>query len=98
MTNLYDIIRKPVITESTTRDEEKYRKYTFEVHIRAQKKDIKLAAEKIFAVEVERVNILIRKGKVRKVKNKEGKTKDIKKAIITLRKESSSIDITGRLN
>ena len=48
--NVYDIIKKPVVTEKTELLRKEYNKYTFEVHPKANKIEIKKAIETIFSV------------------------------------------------
>jgi large subunit ribosomal protein L23 len=85
-----DIIIAPVVSEKSYNliDDGKY---TFVVDPRANKTEIKLAIEKIFAVKVDSVNTLNRPGKTHRTKFGTGKRKDTKRAIITLK--SGSIDI-----
>ena len=78
-----EIIIRPVITEKSN-DEMQAGKYTFEVNKKATKVDIAKAVEKIFEVKVLNVNTMIVKGKVKRVRYKEGKTSDWKKAIVTI--------------
>lgn len=89
----YDLIRKPIVTEKTTLLSEQ-NKYTFEVAKIAEKKQIKKAIEKIFAVKVKKVNILNIKGKLKRFKGRLGQESDVKKAIITLEK-NYAIDYSG---
>ncbi|MGL4339438.1 MAG: 50S ribosomal protein L23 [Rhodoglobus sp.] len=85
-----DVIIAPIVSEKSYSliDDGKY---TFEVDRRANKTEIKLAIEKIFAVKVGSVNTLNRIGKTRRTKFGIGKRKDTKRAIVTLK--SGSIDI-----
>ncbi len=87
-----DILLAPVISEKSygLLDEGKY---TFIVDPRANKTEIKIAIEQVFAVKVESVNTINRKGKTRRTKFGLGKRKDTKRAIVTLRE--GSIDIFG---
>ena len=78
-----EVIIRPVITEKSN-DEMQAGKYTFEVNKKATKVDIAKAIEKIFEVKVLNVNTMIVKGKVKRVRYKEGKTSDWKKAIVTI--------------
>ena len=96
-TNLahYDIIRSPVITEKATIAAEQ-NKVVFNVSKTATKPEIKAAVEALFKVEVEKVNTLVRKGKVKRFRGFVGKQDDVKKAIVTL-KEGHKIDITTGL-
>ena len=92
--SVYDILRDPVITEKTTREGEKFGKYAFNVHPKANKKEIKSAVEKIFNVHVTRVNTFNGQGKWRRVRYQPGLTSSWKRAIVTLKK-GEKIDITS---
>lgn len=81
----YQVIIRPVITEKSMRLKEQENKYTFEVHVKATKKDIKDAVEKLFNVKVESVNVINVKGKSRRIGRKLVKDKNWKKAIVKLR-------------
>mgnify|MGYP004548433313 CR=1 FL=1 len=78
-----EIIIRPVITEKSN-DELQAGKYTFEVNKKATKVEIAKAVEKLFEVKVLNVNTMIVKGKTKRVRYKEGKTSDWKKAIVTI--------------
>ena len=78
-----EIIVRPVITEKSN-DEMQAGKYTFEVNKKATKVEIARAVEKLFEVKVVNVNTMIVKGKTKRVRYKEGKTSDWKKAIVTI--------------
>tara|TARA_X000000368_G_C22995248_1_gene696304 strand:- start:161 stop:454 length:294 start_codon:yes stop_codon:yes gene_type:complete len=89
--NLIDSIREPVITEKATILSEQ-NKTVFKVHSGANKKTIKKNIEKIFKVNVVKVNIINKKTK-KKIKQGKLATKSgYKKAIITLKK-GQSIDL-----
>lgn len=90
--NPRDIILKPVVTEKSSilMDEGKY---TFEVDPRANKTEIKIAVEQIFGVKVGQVATQNRKGKTYRTRTGQGKRKDVKRAIVTLRE--GAIDIFG---
>ncbi len=85
-----DVILSPVVSEKSYNLIDQG-KYTFVVDPRSNKTEIKLAIEKIFAVEVASINTLNKKGKTRRTKFGIGKRKDSKRAIVTLK--SGSIDI-----
>lgn len=87
----YDIIRKPVITEKTMAAMAE-RKYTFIVHINANKVEIKRAAEEVFGVKVEDVQTIRTMGKTKRMGVHVGKRADQKKAIITLTEDSKGIE------
>lgn len=91
MTTAYDIIIKPVITE-TSMDETSNKKYTFKVAKKANKTQIKNAIEEIFGVTVEKVNVMNLQGKVKRMGRNVGRTPDTKKAIITLTPDSKEIE------
>ncbi|HHT9111687.1 MAG: 50S ribosomal protein L23 [Planctomycetes bacterium] len=87
----YNIIKRPLRTEKSVADGEATNSYHFEVDLRANKIQIKKAVEKHFNVKVQDVRTIVRKGKTRRVRFKLGRTKDWKKAVVTL-KEGSTID------
>ncbi|MDD3627098.1 MAG: 50S ribosomal protein L23 [bacterium] len=87
----FDIIVQPIITERSDKDKKKG-KYFFLVRKEATKIDIKKAVEKIFKVNVTKVNIINNKGKTRKRGFRfTYKEPDSKKAIVTL-KEGQTIE------
>ncbi len=92
---LYDVIRKPVITEKATMASEN-NAVVFEVAIDANKPQIKEAVESLFNVKVKAVNTTITKGKVKRFKGQLGKRNDVKKAYVTL-EEGNTIDISTGL-
>jgi|TARA_B110000914_G_scaffold153326_1_gene134485 large subunit ribosomal protein L23 len=90
--NFLDSIRQPIITEKATILSE-FNKTVFKVHAGADKKSIKKNIEKLFKVNVVKVNIINTKTK-KKVKQGKISTKSgYKKAIITLKK-GQSIDLS----
>ena len=78
-----EVIVRPVVTEKSN-DEMQLGKYTFEVNKKATKVDIAKAVEKLFEVKVLNVNTMTVRGKMKRVRYKEGKTSDWKKAIVTI--------------
>ena len=91
MTKAYDIIKKPVLTEKSY-DAMADKKYTFEVAINANKTEIKAAIEEIFeGVKVESVNTMRTLGKMKRQGRTQGRTPEVKKAIVTLKKDSKGI-------
>ncbi|ATC61135.1 50S ribosomal protein L23 [Pseudolactococcus plantarum] len=93
--SLYDVIKKPIITESSmlAMDE---KKYTFEVDGRAHKLLIKQAVEAAFeGVKVASVNTVNVKPKAKRVGKYTGYTNKVKKAIVTLTADSKNIEIFG---
>ena len=92
---LYDVIRKPVITEKATMASEN-NALVFEVSIDANKPLIKEAVETLFSVKVKSVNTVVTKGKVKRFRGRAGTRKDVKKAYVTL-EEGHMIDVTTGL-
>ncbi len=88
----YLVIKRPLRTEKSVSDGEASNSYHFEVDLCANKIQIKEAVEKFFNVDVLAVRTLVRKGKSKRVRYKLGRTKDWKKAIVSL-KEGNSIDL-----
>ena len=91
--NLFDVVRKPLITEKALAANG-LNKYSFAVDVLSNKHQIKLAVEKIFSVTVKDVNILNVKGKIKRFTGRFGKRADMKKAIVTLA-DGQSIDVSG---
>ncbi|MDE7364184.1 MAG: 50S ribosomal protein L23 [Ruminococcus sp.] len=91
MKTAQDIIIKPVITEKSM-DELQTGKYTFKVAKDATKSEIKKAVEKLFNVDVAKVTTMNVKGKMKRVGRYEGMTSSWKKAIVTLKPDSKTIE------
>ena len=91
-TNLYDSILRPVITEKSTYLSE-MSKVVFKVNDTANKKIIKKNIEKIFKVNVIKVNIVNKQCRIKRVRGKKVKVPGYKKAIVTLKK-GQNIDLT----
>ena len=90
--NLYDSILSPVVTEKSTNLTE-INKVVFKVNSLADKKTIKKSVEKIFKVNVIKVNIVNKQRRVKLARGKKVKVRGYKKAIITLKK-GQNIDLT----
>ena len=91
MKSEYDVIIRPVLTEksyATIAD----KKYVFVVDKTCNKSEIKSAVEKIFGVKVESVNTLRTDGKIKRQGRTQGRTPEIKKAYVTLKKDSKPIE------
>ena len=80
----HQVIIKPTVTEKAMYQSTELNQYTFRVNPAATKTDIKKAVEKLFEVKVTGVSTQVRKGKPRRYKFTYGRTKDWKKAIVTL--------------
>jgi len=78
-----DVIKKPVVTEKTTRLMEE-NKYCFVVDRRANKTQIRQAVEEIFQVRVKKVNTMNMLGKVKRMGRFEGRRPSGKKVVVTL--------------
>ncbi|MFS4438078.1 50S ribosomal protein L23 [Paracoccaceae bacterium GXU_MW_L88] len=92
---LYDVIRRPIITEKATMASEN-NAVVFEVAIDANKPQIKEAVESLFNVKVKSVNTTVTKGKQKRFRGMLGRRNDVKKAYVTL-EEGNSIDVTTGL-
>ena len=92
MTNVYDIIIRPIITERSmeaTGD----KKYVFEVAPTAGKVEIKKAVEEIFGVKVAKVNTINYDGKAKRLgAGRPGHRKNWKKAYVQLAEDSKTIE------
>jgi large subunit ribosomal protein L23 len=93
---IYDIVKGPVITDKAYRLNSKLKQLVVQVHMEANKSLVSEALEKLFNVKVDKVRIIIRKGKQR-LSNKRRviQGQAVKKAIVTL-KEGYSIDALGQ--
>tara|TARA_Y100001935_G_C17090608_1_gene400970 strand:+ start:267 stop:560 length:294 start_codon:yes stop_codon:yes gene_type:complete len=91
--NFIDSIRSPIITEKATILSEQ-NKTVFKVHEKANKTIIKKNIEKLFKVNVVKINIINQKTKLKMRQGKKSYKKGYKKAIITLKK-GQSIDLTS---
>jgi large subunit ribosomal protein L23 len=92
MKNLYDVIRRPLITEKTTALKETQRALCFEVHRDATKPEIKMAVEAFFSVKVQKVRVASVHGKVKRQGRYAGKRPDWKKAWVVLKKGEKMIE------
>jgi len=90
--HLYDKILAPMVTEKTTNLSEQ-NKIVFRVPREANKVSLKKNIEKIFKVNVTKINIVNKQNRTKTVRGKKVKVQGYKKAIITLKK-GQSIDLT----
>ena len=90
--HLYDKILSPLVTEKSTNLSEQ-NKIVFKVPSKANKKNIKNNIEKIFKVNVTKVNIINKQIRTKLTRGRKVKVSGFKKAIITLKK-GQSIDLT----
>ncbi len=91
MSDIYSIIKSPVITEKSASQGMTANKVVFWVEPKANKFQIKDAVEKVFGVKVEDVNTQRVPSKVKRLGRYSGRTSIRKKAYITL-KEGESIE------
>ena len=89
--NARDIILAPVITEKAVSMLPE-KKYTFRVANNANKIEIAKAVEEIFGVKVAKVNTISMKGHLRRMGRNQGYTSDWKKAVVTLKPDSKTIE------
>jgi large subunit ribosomal protein L23 len=90
--HLYDKIVSPLVTEKSTNLSEQ-NKVVFKVPAGANKKNLKKNIEKIFKVNVTKINIINKQNRIKIARGKKVRVSGFKKAIITLKK-GQSIDLT----
>lgn len=101
LTDTYAILRRPVLTEKSHDQiaagvDTKKSRYTFEVHIKANKNQIKKAVEAAFGVKVESINTMVvkpRKKAFRGGARKSGFSRQRKKAVVRLTADSKQIEL-----
>ena len=92
MKNMYEVIRRPLITEKTTALKETQRSLCFEVHRDASKPEIKKAVESLFGVKVQDVRVANVHGKVKRQGRYVGRRPDWKKAYVVLKQGEKMIE------
>ena len=90
--HFYDKIISPIVTEKSTNMSE-HNKIVFKVPHKANKKNLKSNIEKIFKVNVTKINIINKQNRTKLTRGKRVKVSGYKKAIVTLKK-GQSIDLT----
>ena len=90
--NIYDKIIRPIVTEKSTNLSEQ-NKIVFKVNGNFNKKLIKKNVEKIFKVDVTKVNIVNKRSRIKVTRGRKSKVSGYKKAIVTLKK-GQNIDLT----
>jgi large subunit ribosomal protein L23 len=83
----HQVIVRPLVTEKGMHRSSRYNQYAFEVNVLADKDAVRQAVEELFDVRVVKVRTQYRKGKPRRYRFRSGRTKDWKKAIVTLDSE-----------
>ncbi len=84
MKNIYDVIKRPMITEKGTKLKEAQNKIILKVDPDANKLEIKKAVETVFKVKVKDVATMNYKGKNKRLGLRQGVRSDWKKAVVTL--------------
>jgi len=102
LTDPYAILRRPILTEKShdmvsAGSDEKKSRYTFEVHVKANKQQILRAIEAAFGVKVESVNTMIVKPRSKSFRGaragRPGFARQRKKAVVRLTKDSKQIEL-----
>ena len=83
--HVFEVLRRPLITEKSTILQDGHNKYAFEVDTRANKAQVKTAVETSFSVKVTNVNMLTVKGKRKRFGRKLVQKPSWKKAVVSLR-------------
>ena len=91
--HLYDKVLSPLVTEKST-NLSAQNKIIFKVHSKANKKNLKNSIEKIFKVNLTKINIINKKSRIKTTRGKKLRVMGFKKAIITLKK-GQNIDLTS---
>lgn len=90
---IYQVIRRPHMSEKTARLQADSNQYVFEVRSDASKLDIKRAVESLFEVDVEQVRVLNAKGKQRTFRMMPGRLKGWKKAYVRVKSGQTIADV-----
>ena len=96
MHDIYDIIKKPIVTEKGSALKAEAGKVVFAVDRQANKIDIKNAVEKLFEVKVTDVHTMVFRGKDKRVGKYAGRRQNWKKAIVSLQ-EGTDLDVFGTM-
>ena len=92
MSSVYEVIKRPIITEKGLMLKENERTLCFEVADNASKQQIHEAVEQLFKVKVARVRTMTVPGKMRRRGKYSGYRSDWKKAYVTLREGEKMIE------
>src|ERR1700719_2814993 len=95
--DLYKVIRRPIITEKGMAVKETQHTVVFEVAPEATKSEIKLAVQRLFKVKVEAVRTAIYHGKFRRRGRSAGHRRDWKKAYVKLKPNEKMIEYADNL-
>lgn len=91
MRTTFEVIKKPIISEKSTVQNELLNTYAFQVAPKSNKQEIREAVEKLFKVKVESVRTMIVHGKYKRTGRFVSKRTNWKKALVTL-KEGQKIE------
>ncbi len=94
MKTLYEVVKRPLVTEKSSVLKAEENQVVFEVAKLANKVEIKTAVETLFDVKVENVRTMIFRGKPKRVGRSMGRRDNWKKAVVTLA-EGTDLDIFG---
>lgn len=92
MKNVYEVVRRPLITEKSSALKDAQQTVAFEVHRDATKPEIKTAIEKLFSVKVADVRVANMHGKMKRQGRFAGRRPDWKKAYVVLKKGEKMIE------
>jgi large subunit ribosomal protein L23 len=92
MKNIYEVIRRPLITEKAALQKETQHTVCFEVHRDATKPEIKKAVEALFDTKVANVRVARVHGKLKRQGRYVGRRPDWKKAWVVLKKDQKMIE------
>jgi len=90
--SLYQVLKRPLVTEKTNALRDTKNDYAFEVATNANKVEIRQAVETLFGVKVKSVRTAIVRGKYRRTRQGLGQRPNWKKAIVTLN-EGQAIEL-----
>jgi large subunit ribosomal protein L23 len=93
--NIHEVIKRPVVTEKGVEKKDNERTLCFEVHVEANKTQVKSAVEKLFKVKVEEVRTANFEGKLRRRGRFAGYRSDWKKAYVKLKAGEKVPDFAG---
>lgn len=89
----YDVVRRPLITEKSSKLQALRNQFRFEVAPAANKSEVKKAVETLFSVKVLKVNMVTMPAKSRRMFGRPGQIRAWKKAVVTLR-AGDTIDVS----
>ncbi len=97
MKHVYQVIRRPIVTEKGEATKENLRTLCLEVHPQATKSEVKEAVERIFKVKVESVRTANFAGKERRRGRFSGFRPDWKKAFVKLKKGEKMVEFAAHV-